>query len=676
MRSLLAIVLKARASFVGRLELRLVVVVLMAVATGATAGVLPAVIGRAVGTVAQTSSGAPPSTVGRLLAQVMPTDAPWLVVVITLVATVFTVGVGVIAGRLGTALSGDVAAALRVEMMRAVLGASSRDVAEVSAELSAATSKRPPGMGPPAGKAPPGASPLGTGKSPGKTPPGKTPPRKVPPGARALVPKAPPGKAPPGKASPHASMVKLAVIREAAVASDFAVSVSTGLPQSVATLAVLSLELITGGAWLVLVGGAGLFVVSRLLADRASKRVAAARRALTQADAAVFGSLEETLDGAEDLRLWGAREQLTGEFADVARGAAAARAEFATALAVSGQIKRVFTAMAPLLLVVALGMSGRDFDAGEVATLLLMVPLLMIRLEALDGIRQGLIEREPVLEVTERLLALPPAPSRAERPATLDADTVAGHVRFENVTFAPPGAPRPVVAAVDLDVPAGSIVGICGPSGSGKSSLLRLLLRLDDPDEGRIFVDDVALDAIEPSQLPSLFGVVRQSGRLLQRRLRDNLALGLDPAPSDHAMRTALADVHLHALTSEGDDERGLDTVYRRHPPNFSGGEQRRLLMARMIVQNAPIRVLDEPEAGLPSATAEDILATLSERADGRTHLVVTHAPHLLASDFNVVLDAGRVVAIGSHDELRESCAQYQSLLSDALSTTPAPKGP
>jgi ABC-type transport system involved in cytochrome bd biosynthesis fused ATPase/permease subunit len=130
-------------------------------------------------------------------------------------------------------------------------------------------------------------------------------------------------------------------------------------------------------------------------------------------------------------------------------------------------------------------------------------------------------------------------------------------------------------------------------------------------------------------------------------------------------MHLALKAVALDELAGEG--ERGLGTAYHKNPPNFSGGEHRRLLMARMLVQDAPVGVLDEPEAGLPSATAEDILRTVVAQARGRTFLVVTHAPHLLASDFNLVMDRGRVVARGSHDELVKNSDVYRSLLAEAL---------
>jgi len=634
-RLLIAIMRRARHAFVGSVGWRLLVVIGMAVLTGAAAGLMPAVIGRAVAAVAGTPAHTPPAGLSRLIAQLMPDGSTWGVVVVTLVATVVTVGIGVVSSKLGTSLSGDVTAAVRVELLDAVLGASPRDVAVVGAEIG--QPRRPPGMGPPVGR-----------KPAGKPPPGQD-------------------------GATRSAVVRLAVSREAALVSDFAVAVATGLPQSLATLAVLTVELWSADAEIVLAGGVGLFVLSRLAADGASRRVGVARRELQNADAAVFGNLQQTLAASEDLRLWGARRQAVHEFAAVAHECAAARARFATALAISGQIKSVFTALAPLLIVLALKLSGGRYDAGAVAELLLMVPLLMVRLQAIDGIRQGLIEREPVLKAASRLLALSPAPPRADDPVDVDPAAVEGHIVFEDVSFTPPGADHAVIDGVCLDIPPGAVVGICGPSGSGKSSLLRLLLRLDDPDSGHILLDGVDIGRIEPTLLPKIFGVVRQTARLLERSVRHNLSLGLEPAPDDDVLCEALEAVALAELGQPG-GERSLASDYRSNPPNFSGGEHRRLLMARMRVQDAPVGVLDEPEAGLPSATAEDILRTVVEQSHGRTHLVVTHAPHLLESDFNVVMDRGKIVATGNHEALAADCDVYRDLLADALKDESAPK--
>jgi ABC-type transport system involved in cytochrome bd biosynthesis fused ATPase/permease subunit len=148
-------------------------------------------------------------------------------------------------------------------------------------------------------------------------------------------------------------------------------------------------------------------------------------------------------------------------------------------------------------------------------------------------------------------------------------------------------------------------------------------------------------------------------------------------------MKEMLGKVKLDELTGDGSaGTRSIATEYRAVPPNFSGGESRRLLLARMLVRDAKIFVLDEPEAGLPSATAEEILRAVAELANGRTCLVVTHAPHLLGSTFNVVLDAGKVAAIGKHEELVATSDLYRALLAEGLrgpaakpAAMPAPPG-
>ena len=196
--------------------------------------------------------------------------------------------------------------------------------------------------------------------------------------------------------------------------------------------------------------------------------------------------------------------------------------------------------------------------------------------------------------------------------------------------------------------------------------------RLDDPDEGAVRVDGTDVRRIDPRELPRVFGVLGQASRLFERSVAANLGMGLAAAPDGVKIQEALARVEMADLASgEG---RGLDTQVRAVPPNFSGGEQRRLLLARMMLRDARVLVIDEPEAGLPSATAEAILARVAEVAAGRTTLVVTHAPHLLRSAFNVVLDGGKVAAMGTHEELVAGSEIYRSLLAEGLKKGPEPR--
>ena len=607
MRALLAILRRLGDSLRGGIGSRLTQIVLLSALSGAIAGLLPAVMGIALNAVLGRSGGPPAAGIAGFFARMVAGLSPWAVILAALGATLVAVAVSVYSSQRGSQLSGEFTAALRIEMLRAVLHASPRAVDE-------------------AGRATMEA------KGGGAAPP-------PPPGVKM-------------PAVRGTEIVKLAVARESGMVADFAVALIGGFPQAVVTLAVLAWELVAGGTSLVLAGGAVLFVLSRLASDRASRKVGREMQALQHADVAVFSSLGEMLSATEDLRLLGARREAVREFAAAAYRTADARRRFAGALAVSGQIKSVFSAVSPLLILVALQLGGRTGDPGEVAKLLLVVPLLMARFEALDALRAGLIEREPLLRATKILLDLPEAPPPPSDPLGVEAVTH-GAIEFDALTFTPPGAGRPVLDGLTLSIPAGALVGICGRSGCGKSTLLRLLLRLDDASSGSITVDGAELKRLAPADLPKIFAVLGQASRLLERSVEQKPRA----RPRSGALRgpdRGARPGRFEELTESG-GARGLATEVRMVPPNFSGGEQRRLMLARMLLRETRVFVLDEPEAGLPSATAEQLLRGVAEIAEGRTCLVVTHAPHLLRSTFNVLIDGGKVVGLGTHEELSQS---------------------
>lgn len=586
---------------------------------GASSSIVPALIGQAIQGVIRTGATAPPRGISAAIQSMLAGAPPWATIVVALAGSILAIALTVASSERCSRLSGDVTAALRIAMLRRAIHSSARALHDAGAALA------------------------------------PTPP--APPGAAARP-------HPPARGT---DAIKLAITRDSALVSEFVVAVMVGLPQALVALATLGFDMIASGAWIALVGGLLFFLLSRLGAERAARRVSTEMRSLQQTDTAVFGALQDTLGSIEDLRLLGAREQVLAEFAERARDAAQAKSRVARAVAMSGQIKSLFTALSPLLIVLALFFVGGAMPAGDVAKLLLLVPLLMNRLDGLDALRTGLTEREALLKATHNVLQLPEHPSRPAEPVRIEPSGLAGNVRFEDVSFTPPGSGRKILDGLELDIPAGSVVGICGGSGCGKSTLLRLLLRLDDPDQGRILLDGTDLRSIDPDLLPRIFGVLGQSSRLFERTIAWNLALGMPASPSSESLRDALERVRLGDLASDRAGGRSLETVFHAQPPNMSGGEQRRLLLARMLAREARVFLLDEPEAGLPSATAEEILKEVSGIVQGRTCLVVTHAPHVLGSTFNIVLEHGRIVGRGPHAELAASCESYRSLLAEAL---------
>lgn len=594
----------------------MVAAILLSALAGATAGVLPALVGVAIN--ALTGRPMPKGAgLGGLLTAFLQGAPAWKVIATALAGTLVSVAVSVLSTHRGTSLSAELTAALRIEMLRTVLAASPREVDA-------------------AGK-----------KGKGGPPP--------PPGVKVPEVKG-------------IEVVKLAIAREAAQVAEFLAAVVTGLPQALLTLVVITWELLAGGMGVVLAGTAVLFVTSRLFADRASKMVGSRMHAMQQSDVVIFGQLGEALAAIEDLRLLGARKQALREIAESAQRAADAKLAFAGALAMSGQIKAVFAALSPLLVLVALSLSGLAAEAGDVAKLLLFVPLVMARFEALDALRTGFIERDSVLRATLGFLTLPPFPKPHASPARPD-DVTGGAISFRDVRYVPPGSDLKVLDGVTLEIPKGAIVGVCGRSGGGKSTLVRLLLRLDEPTGGAIEVDGVDLTRFDADALARTFGVLGQASKVFERTISENLRMGLSPGPEDERLRQILRLVKLDMLAEEGapGEAKGLAVKFKAMPPSLSGGEQRRVLLARLLARDPKVFVLDEPEAGLPSATAEELLKAVAELAAGRTCLVVTHAPHLLRSTFNVVIDGGKIVAQGTHADLVETSEAYRKLLAEGL---------
>ncbi len=620
------IVTRAAADFRGKLALGALGIVGVAALAGSASSVSPALVGTAIDAVM--TPGAPAREghgLSGAFADWLHVGGPAAAVGAAVLATLVSVGLTMYSMRLSTTLGARVAAALRVAMLRAALRASAAD----RERLAPAASRTPRGR----------------------------------PGARG------------------ADLVRVTIASTAPGVAEFLVAALANLPQIVFSLAVLGYDLVASGAWLALGGGVAIFVLSRLLSQRAIRRVSAAYASMQHADAALFGRLGETLERSEELRLLGARDAAVDEFAEVAQECADGRSRHAAALASTGQIKSAFTALSPLLVVLVLqsvhGAHGQ-MPPGVVAKLVLLVPLLMARLDGLDGLRIGFTERRPMLEASARVLSLPASPPRREGARHADPAALRGDVRFDAVSFAFEGSPKPQLDGVTLDIPAGAVVGICGKSGSGKSTLLRLLLRGVDPTAGAITVDGVDVRDLEPDDLPRVFGVLGQHSALLDRSLRENLTLGLDRTPDDTELEEALRVAGLDGQFGTG-SERDLDYSFRAAQSNLSGGEIRRLALARMVLRKPPVLLLDEPEAALPSADAEALLRRVKAAASGRTCIVVTHAPHLLDATFNVLLDGGRIVARGTHEELRATCAPYRELLADALrapDTAPAPGAP
>ncbi|MFO0613956.1 MAG: ABC transporter ATP-binding protein [Polyangiaceae bacterium] len=603
--------------------------ILFAAALSSTAGALGGLVPAAVETGVQALLGnVSRASLARILAPVLApaTTASWVYIVIAFVAILLSVFVALLSSQNSTRLTAETSSRLRAIMMRSLIESSPREIATLGESLAlvpVSNIPRPPGVGPP--------------KAAGT------------------------------------DTVKLTVLRDAQSAAEFVIAGLVTLPYAIVALAMLATDLIGSGSGLVALGGLVIFVLSRLASLRASKGVARATQALQATDARVFGEIGEKLTHIEDFRLAGAKDRALDEVDGALRESVVARRGFARALALSSQVTTVLGAMAPLLLLLVLSATHHAPNPGEVGKLLLAIPALVARLQAIDALRVSAIEKAFVLRSVVKVMDIEPRPD-ASRAHLRAADLGPGGIVLDHVTFTPAGKDKPILDDVSLEVPEGSVVGLCGPSGSGKSTILRMLLRLDDPSAGAVSVAGKDVREIVVDDLSRVFSRLGQESKLLARSIEDNVLLGAPSTttPRREAAKRALERAQIEALATD----EGIARKFSPAPPNLSGGEQRRVLFARALAQDARVLVLDEPEAGLPGGQVEAVLKAAVEASKGKTLFIATHAPDLLPSTFNVLLQGGKVVDRGTHAELLERSELYRSLFSRKAKPADEPPPP
>jgi ABC-type multidrug transport system fused ATPase/permease subunit len=218
----------------------------------------------------------------------------------------------------------------------------------------------------------------------------------------------------------------------------------------------------------------------------------------------------------------------------------------------------------------------------------------------------------------------------------------------------------PALDGVSFDLPEGRCLAVVGPSGAGKSTLVQLLLRFWDYRRGQILLDGKELHCYGQEDLRHRVAVVSQRSTLFNATVRENLLLA-EPEATEADMIQAAKKAQIHDFVASLPE--GYDTWIGEQGLRLSGGERQRLLVARAILKDAPVLILDEPTANLDALTERDLLATLQSIMAGRTTLLITHRlAGLEVADEIVVLRAGQIVERGRHDDLVRTGGLYQRM--------------
>ena len=300
--------------------------------------------------------------------------------------------------------------------------------------------------------------------------------------------------------------------------------------------------------------------------------------------------------------------------------------------------------------------------AGElpVATYSVLVFITQRLLWPLTAIGRTLDEYQRSMASTQRVLDLIDTPVLIQGGTVpVDPQRLRGEIRFEAVDFAYAGRST-LLKGFDLTVPAGSTLGIVGATGSGKSTVVKLLLRLYERNGGRICLDGVPIDTLQLQDLRRCIALVSQDVYLFHGTVAENIAYGVadpDPVAIEQAARLAEAAGFIDALP------KGYDTLVGERGQRLSGGQRQRIALARAILKDAPVLVLDEATAAVDNDTEAAIQRSLAQITQQRTTVVIAHRLSTVRhADWIVVMDQGRIVEQGSHDSLVAQGGIYTNL--------------
>jgi ATP-binding cassette, subfamily B, bacterial len=319
-------------------------------------------------------------------------------------------------------------------------------------------------------------------------------------------------------------------------------------------------------------------------------------------------------------------------------------------------------------------LAGQHFigsiSIGTVVAFSTLQTRLLFPIQSLLGVGADMQASLALFDRIFEYLDLPVDIIEAEHPVELRPAEVLGEVRLENVSFRyGSGEEGWTLRGINLEIPAGTRTAVVGETGAGKTTLGYLVARLYEPQEGRVTIDGVDVRDLSLASLAATVGVVSQETYLFHASVRENLRFAR-PDASDEEIEDAARTARIHDLIASLPD--GYDTIVGERGYRFSGGEKQRMAIARTVLRNPPVLVLDEATSSLDTQTEYAVQAELEGLAEGRTTITIAHRLSTVRdADQIVVLSAGQIVERGTHEELLERGGAYAALVARDVTEEP-----
>ena len=397
------------------------------------------------------------------------------------------------------------------------------------------------------------------------------------------------------------------------------------------------------------------------VAWRSSKRTQPVLIDVQQRVGEVTQSAEESIVGIRVIKAFGQERPQSARFAAIARSAfdrsMDANRMQAFYLSLMGFLPTI--GLAVVVIFGGIRAIDGDLSLGEFVQfytylLALVFPLRMIG-SLVGNAQRAAASGDRIFEVLDT------RPDLVERPDPRVLPAGGGHVRFVGVSFAHSDTGPDVLSGIDLDIPAGRVVALIGPTGSGKTTLTQLIPRYYDAGAGTVFLDGVDVRDVGLDPLRRAVGVVAQEPFLFSTSVRENIAYGVLDDATDEQVRAAARLAQAEGFIDELPD--GFDTIIGERGYTLSGGQRQRIAIARTAITDPRVLILDEATASVDASTEREIQGALRAVLAGRTTLIIAHRLSTIAlADEIVVLDAGRIVAHGSHDELSATSDLYREI--------------